>query len=992
MADTTARGAIEIKLEDQGITAVLKFEPDPAGPEQTEESIRSLLNEKGIRHGLDTNALSKAVASIVSTGNLPSPVVIARGTPAIPGKPADFEWAELPVPPELEYDLSRTLEHAPAPEVYTVRIDKVKRSRKVLKKSKIPFSQPKEVIEEYMDKVERREQAYVNPEVIASGWCEAGMLLGRKIQGTPGKPGKDVCGQPVPAAEGDEPFFYGSGVQESPQGCEAAETGFLRRGSNWVEVLPFLQHQWDVSLSEDHNTCFLSFNPGAQGLVPPAAADIVTRAEELGYPADKLMATNDIQGIIAAAVKNDEVIDKASISVDEDGWFNVHTSEDKLKAFLSMRKKRGTGKPLVLKEVGSSILNAGLKTLDKAVVQKAILDFYRSPAAELKDFLLCEGKAPTAGENDEFELQVTYMPAADCEAISARIGELKELYGFSLESWEKFGISDVQKMALVKKDQLIGQILKGKAGEPGSDVFGTRIDPAAGKEAGILTFEGLKVERGMIAADIDGVLEYAEIDGKVHLRLHPHRSASISIRLSEDRMKAFLSVSAPEGSGFTVSEEQIREEIKKAGVVQGLAEERIADASAKAAAGEAVSDELVAEGTAPRDAGSVEIDMKVAFATGQGVSISKDGHADYRRQDRITMVVEGDLIAEVTVPQGGSEPGLDVTGKTLSARELKQIPLSAGANVETRDGEGVTRYYARVSGALTNENNVLEIKDAHYVAGDVDMKTGNVKFNGAVSVKGSVLPGFVVFSGGDIQVGGIVDGALLSAEGSISIANGVKGAGKAVLRSKQDIFAGFIEQAHVMAVRDITVKNSCLRSNLRCNGKLRLVTEKGNLTGGSLKTRRGADVQNLGHANGVPTKVFFGQDYLIADRIQVEEKEIAKTRENVTRIDMMLHRLEAAGEKTKLARARQEKLKFIKLIEKRSLRLFTLREKFEEHYPSEIIIRGTLYPGVVFESHGRYYEVDSAQKGIVVYFDPDTGRIQHKPVEKTDKNAREKKE
>lgn len=187
-----------------------------------------------------------------------------------------------------------------------------------------------------------------------------------------------------------------------------------------------------------------------------------------------------------------------------------------------------------------------------------------------------------------------------------------------------------------------------------------------------------------------------------------------------------------------------------------------------------------------------------------------------------------------------------------------------------------------------------------------------------------------------------------------------------------------------MAVGDIVVKNSCLRSSLRCNGRLLLKTEKGNLNGGIVKARQGAEVQNLGNPNGVKTQVSFGQDYLVADRIQVEEKEINQTRDKVIKLDSILNRLEKAGETEKLQKARQEKLKFIKLIEKRSLRLFTLREKFEEHYPSEVLVRGSLYPGVVFESHGRYYEVDKAESGVVVFFDSRVGKIQKKPISKED--------
>ena len=52
----------------------------------------------------------------------------------------------------------------------------------------------------------------------------------------------------------------------------------------------------------------------------------------------------------------------------------------------------------------------------------------------------------------------------------------------------------------------------------------------------------------------------------------------------------------------------------------------------------------------------------------------------------------------------------------------------------------------------------------------------------------------------------------------------------------------------------------------------------------------------------------------------------------------------------------------MKLIEQRKLRLITLRDKYDEHVPSEVVVRGTLYPGAVLESHGRRYETNDGEE------------------------------
>jgi hypothetical protein len=65
----------------------------------------------------------------------------------------------------------------------------------------------------------------------------------------------------------------------------------------------------------------------------------------------------------------------------------------------------------------------------------------------------------------------------------------------------------------------------------------------------------------------------------------------------------------------------------------------------------------------------------------------------------------------------------------------------------------------------------------------------------------------------------------------------------------------------------------------------------------------------------------------------------------------------------------------LKLMEKRGLRLFTLRERFEQHFPSKVVVRGEVHSGTIFESHGRVFEVTRLRKGISVEFDPQTGNL-----------------
>ena len=59
-----------------------------------------------------------------------------------------------------------------------------------------------------------------------------------------------------------------------------------------------------------------------------------------------------------------------------------------------------------------------------------------------------------------------------------------------------------------------------------------------------------------------------------------------------------------------------------------------------------------------------------------------------------------------------------------------------------------------------------------------------------------------------------------------------------------------------------------------------------------------------------------------------------------------------------------------------------LHEKYEQHIESSVIVINNVYPGVILESHGRYYEVKQQRKGVVFTFDTNTGSIVCKPLPK----------
>ncbi|MFW6289074.1 MAG: FapA family protein, partial [Spirochaetota bacterium] len=245
-----------------------------------------------------------------------------------------------------------------------------------------------------------------------------------------------------------------------------------------------------------------------------------------------------------------------------------------------------------------------------------------------------------------------------------------------------------------------------------------------------------------------------------------------------------------------------------------------------------------------------------------------------------------------------------------------------------------------------------------------------------------VRSGFYVMAQGDIQVGELVEAALLSADGDIVVNQGVKGGGKAVLRSKGTVGVTFAEQSTILAVGNVQAKNSLVHCEVKSNGKVRMIGDRCSIVGGRTRAREGLETFNLGSERGVRTQIEFGQNYLIADRIEAEEREMEKLKREIARIDLAMKEAERSGERTALDGLHTRKLGMLKLLEKRGLRIFTYRERFEEHHESEILVKGTLHPGVVIETHGRRLEITTPSKNVIISFSPETGRIEQRSAAK----------
>jgi len=1004
----TVKGNPNLEIDEQGIEVRITILPDENGTEISLESILAMLAEKKVRAGIDSAAIDKALRTLARKKADPITFIAAAGTPPLAPSPETVLFEPLPIPSRLGGIARRAVETAPEPRGFRLREERIKTEKKVLKKGALPFLRGREEVEIVVEKKTVREDVQIDPSVTDTGFVSQGSLVARVRPGKQGKEGKSVFGRLVPAPRPDQQgWLFCDGLTRTGAEVRAAASGFLRKGANWCDVVPFRDHSFELAASADHLTCLLSFVPGDASVPAPAVDEILDCAQKLGFAENSLIPPAQIEALLSGSISSGKGLSQKSITPTVNGLASVTVTPDKLKALLYLRKGRGGGTPLGSADASAAIRKSAVKGFDLDALKKATRTFFDGPATELTDYLLVQGRPPKPGGEPKLEWRALFLPAGEADRIKAEaIANAEHLK--TLDSLTAFPLEKVEAVARVKPDTEVLKIVPSLGAEPGVDVFGAAVPPPKGTMPDVRLYGGLALRRDMVMTTESGILEKGSDGMAILLRVRSHKDAELRVAVSKDRMKATLSFSPPEGDGERITVEEVRARIGQAGVNSGINEERLLSVLDSVARSEPLTEVLIAEGKKPMVDAQKRIVFHVHIATGQAVSLRADGRADFRAQDRITRVKRGVHLATVKIRNPAVEDGWDVTGTPIAPPPEALETLKPGRGVrEDVQTDGSIRFTSESDGELMRDGSILAVMDAHTVHGDVDMSTGNVNFPGIVHVTGSIRSGFTVVAEGVLEVGEGVEGALLSSGGTITVVEGIKGEGKAILRARKDIESAFAEQAVLLAIGDVHLRGACVRCQIKCNGRLLLDSEKGSLVGGEVRASRGIVVQNIGSPGGTHTVVSFGQDFLVRDRIEREEQEILTLTKKIADLDALMLSLQKKVRQTvgvgagaqapsvpppgspgtdagsrrdaeTLAQARAQKLTCMKVMEQRKLRLIGLRDKFDEHVPSEVMVRGTLFPGAVLECHGRRYEVRTEKKMITLRFDPDQGKIVEK--------------
>jgi uncharacterized protein (DUF342 family) len=340
-----------------------------------------------------------------------------------------------------------------------------------------------------------------------------------------------------------------------------------------------------------------------------------------------------------------------------------------------------------------------------------------------------------------------------------------------------------------------------------------------------------------------------------------------------------------------------------------------------------------------------------------------DNVIDMRSAQNKRVVDNGDVIAEIRFRDGKS--GINVFGQALHATAKQtSYTLTVGTGVERRE-DG--RFYALLRGMPKIERHTVSCLNVYVHRGDVNLKTGDINFDGTVEVKGSIDNGARVYAKGDLIVRGGIGRSRIHCGGDLSVGKGIVTSREGMVHAGGDVNALFIENSRVLVEGMLEVEQSIINSDCKVAGEIVIKSgSKGLIGGGIVVSETGIRTQDLGFADGEKTLCRVGSDWRLEHRITILRGREAKLKRFVTDRQYEfddLTKKKAVGERIQKIEKRLVKGK--KLLEKIEKLAEAVQKKIRWNDMAILIVRGVVDSNVEIAIGGRIVGVPKSLREVM---------------------------
>jgi uncharacterized protein (DUF342 family) len=346
------------------------------------------------------------------------------------------------------------------------------------------------------------------------------------------------------------------------------------------------------------------------------------------------------------------------------------------------------------------------------------------------------------------------------------------------------------------------------------------------------------------------------------------KKSTINIDIADDKMSAMLSfVKTSDLSIPNIND--IIEKVKQKGIVRGFSRKRVRNllhAAIDAERNTEVSD-IIAKGLPPRNGKDSFVKPLVPNALDRLLrpQDKENGKVDMRDLGNILCVQKNSPVAKIIPPSEG-RIGITITGRKVSPIPGKWQALKLGANTAASE-KNKNIVIASKTGQPKFKNGAMSIDETFTAENGVNVGTGNIKYDGAVIVKGDVTENMEIIAKGDITINGFAESAYIRSGGDIIITQGAMGKMNdedCQLIASGSIFIQHAQGLDIVAGKNVHVSKQLAYSRVRAKGSITVGSidkPMGTLFASTIHTCASLQAGSIGAISGSAMTIDFSDGY-----------------------------------------------------------------------------------------------------------------------------------
>jgi uncharacterized protein (DUF342 family) len=357
-------------------------------------------------------------------------------------------------------------------------------------------------------------------------------------------------------------------------------------------------------------------------------------------------------------------------------------------------------------------------------------------------------------------------------------------------------------------------------------------------------------------------------------------------------------------------------------------------------------------------------------AAGRAGNTNLDEDAlDIREMQQRVTVKAGQLVAEVRY-KSNPVPGRNVYNEEVANLPNDELIIRVGDGIQQRE---VGRFYATSDGIPVIEEESISLTKVLVHEGDVNLRTGNIHFDGPVEIKGSVEAGAVVEVTGDLVIHGSVQGAIVRAQGSVTVKSGITTGTRGSIQARNDLVAEFIENSRIVCGGSLTVTKALLNSHIYVGGSIKVTGKTGVVAGGRIFCREDVVTENLGYRRGAITFLDVGADWRAARSVDIRSLRLEKVQKRAEEDRKALRELVQKSKAQTTARHKemkeelQERLTRLRVIgERLEASLAKAKSQVTYNTNSRIIVKDQLAANMALQIAGQPVAIPNEVANVAI--------------------------